>query len=318
VRRSALLHRVEYGFFLLVFLLVRALPERLALALGAGLGWGVGGLIRIRRGVVDENLQRAFPEESDAWRERVGTEAYRHLGRQIVALLLLEGAPATELAERTEVEGEELLRRALAGGRGAILLTGHLGNWEVAGARIAAMGVPVDAVARRLANPYLDRRMRETRARSGMVVIDKGGATRPALRALSEGRAIALVADQNVSSGGLFVDFFGVPAATARGPGLLATRTGAPVFFVTCTTLPPGARYRVRIEPMELPELPDEGAARWVTERYSERLEAAIRERPEEYFWFHRRWKTEPEATEDRLEGTPSAGEGTSIEGDRG
>jgi Kdo2-lipid IVA lauroyltransferase/acyltransferase len=273
---------------------VRLLPEGFATALGGALGRVAGSGLRIRRRVVEANLRRAFPEAEDGWIRRTAAASYAHLGREGIALLRLGALGPREVWERTEVEGIEHLREPLSHGRGVVLLTGHLGNWEIGGAAMAVREIPIDVVARRQNNPLFNARVNRTRERLGMQVVDRDGGTKRILRALSGGRAVALVADQNVRTGGLFVPFFGTDASTARGPALLALRTGAAVVFATALRLPGlRARYRIRLRPLD-PPAPGEEGARAFLAHYLSTLEAAIREAPEQYLWAHKRWKTRP------------------------
>jgi KDO2-lipid IV(A) lauroyltransferase len=308
VNRPTVAHRAEYLVVAVVSVAVRALPERVALGLGSTLGWVAGTIFRIRRSVVRANLERAFPEEEEGWRSRVTTASYRHLGREAVALLRMRSLNAPELAERCRIEGLDLVESALEGEGGVVLLTGHLGNWEMAGAGTAANGIPLDVVVRRQSNPMFDEYMRDTRERLGMRVVYQADAPRLLLRGLRTGRAAALVADQNVPSGGAFVEFFGVPAATARGPAVLATRAGVGVLMAVIRSLPgPVAKYSLRFFPVrfEPSDDPDENAVR-LLRTYHALLESAIREAPEQYFWMHRRWKTRPAAEEpDRVREVP-------------
>jgi len=304
VSSPSLAHRLEYALFAGISTVVRVLPERGALALGAGLGWLVGSVLRLRRSVVNENLARAFPEASPGWRRKVARASYRHLGREGVALLRMQAMSAEDVRDRTEVVGLERVRCSLAEGRGVLILTGHLGNWEIGGAATAASGIPLDVVARRQKNPLFDARLVRVRETLGMRVIDRQGATRHVLRAMREPRAVALVADQNVRAGGLFVDFFGVPASTERGPALLAARTEADVVVAIVHRLPgPSARYRLSFEPLESgSRVIDSEDPAIPTRAYLAALERGIREAPEQYFWFHRRWKTRPDAAGARTE----------------
>jgi len=329
VSAPSLAHRLEYALFAGISTVVRVLPERGALALGAGLGWLVGSVLRLRRSVVNENLARAFPEASPGWRRKVARASYRHLGREGVALLRMQAMSPAEVRDRTEVVGLERVRRPIAEGRGVLILTGHLGNWEIGGAATAACGIPLDVVARRQKNPLFNARLIRVRERLGMRVIDRQGATRHVLRAMREPRAVALVADQNVRTGGLFVDFFGVPASTERGPALLAERTGADVVVAIVHRLPGRwARYRLSFEPMESEPLgarplgsgplesesPTSDPSRsesltiepadptLLTRAYLAALERGIRAAPDQYFWFHRRWKTRPDPQELKAE----------------
>lgn len=296
MKRPELRHRLEFLGFRILTLGAWLLPEPVALALGAGVGQVAGTLLRIRRSVVDRNLARAFPGESAAWRNRVARGAYRHVGREGVALLRLGRVPVEELRDRVTLEGGDALDRAFEAGRGVIVMAGHLGNWEVGGGSVTLAGLPLDVVAQVQHNPLFDAELVAIRERLGMRVIPRGEATRAGLRSLREGRGLGLVADQNVRSGGIFVDFFGVPASTPRGPGLLALRTGASVVTLMCLREPgPRSRYRVHFEEVPVPAGDDQEAAiREVLESCTRILERYIRMAPEQYFWFHKRWKTRP------------------------
>lgn len=289
-------HRLEYVAFRVLRAVLGALPEGLALRCGAGLGLFVGSVLRIRRGVVDEHLAFVFPEEDRAWRRRVARASYAHLGREAVMLFRMGSWSDDELVARTRLEGAEHMEAALAGGRGAVLLTGHLGNWEVAGAGLAARGVALDVVGKGMANRRFEEDLFEARRRLGMRVIEMSQAPKGVLRSLREGRATAIVADQNMHRHGIFIPFFGRLAATARGPALFALRAGAPIVFGYALA-EPGRRhgYVVHAEPFEYATTGDvEADVRTLMAAYHARLEEIIRRVPEQYFWQHKRWKTRP------------------------
>jgi KDO2-lipid IV(A) lauroyltransferase len=253
-------------------------------------------VLRIRRSVVDANLRLAFPDRTEAWRRRVARGSYVHLGREAAAMFRLSATDPGTLVARTDAEGIDELHAALEKGRGAVLLTGHLGSWELGGAIVAAHGLPVVGVAKPMANRRFDADLTATRERLGMEIVDTGAAPKRALRALGEGKIVGLVADQNAGRNGLFVPFFGHAASTHRGPALFAVRAGAPLFVGSCVRVP-GAeqRYRVRIERVPAPETGDaERDVRILTEAHTAALERAVREVPEQYFWQHKRWKTRP------------------------
>lgn len=296
MRRPTLAHRCEAALTGALGLGLRALPERPAQALGSALGWLAGSVLRIRRRVVDENLRLAFPDADPVWRRRIAALSYRHVAREAVALVRLADLTPRRLWERTTVEGLDLVRAPLAEGRGVIVLTGHVGNWEIGGASVVVREVPLAVVAKRQSNPLFDRRLRRTRERLGMKVIDRQGSPKEILRALREPRAVALVADQNVRHGGVFVDFFGVPASTARGPATLARRAGAVVLLATAERLPGlRARYHIHFRPLRAPATGNsEADDRGLLGAYMAGLEEAVRKAPAQYFWLHRRWKTRP------------------------
>lgn len=295
-RPVTLRHRLEYAGFRLLTGALTVMPEAAALGLGEALGWVAGRVFGIRRGVVRENLERAFPEADPAWRRRVASRAWRHLGREAAALFRMGARGPDEVRSATTVDGLDHLERALEQGTGAIVVTGHLGSWEVGGAAVAVRGFPVDGVALVQANPLFDADLVASRTALGMRIIPRGGAPREVLRSLAANRIPALVADQNARRGGVFVDFFGHPAATFRGPALFSLRTGAPIFVGVClrTSRHP-QRYRVVLEPVSVEPTGDLDAdvAR-LTAAHTAVLERWVREAPEQYFWAHKRWKTRP------------------------
>lgn len=305
--RVPLSHRLEYALFRAVLAALRALPESWALAVGGVLGWTAGSLLRIRRGVADANLMRAFPDRDARWRARVARASYRNLGREAVAAFRFAGEPAARVLERTaQFEGMEELLSAARAGRGAVLLTGHFGNWELAGAAVAARGARLAAVSTRQANRRFDDALVRARAASGVATIRRGNARREALAALRAGGMVAMVGDQDAGTGGLFADFLGTPASTARGPALFAVRVGAPIFLGTCVAIPgtPG-RYRCEVEEIRWERTGDPGEdVRRLTAAHVRALAARVVRRPDQYLWQHRRWRTTPPSVRGPVSGT--------------
>jgi KDO2-lipid IV(A) lauroyltransferase len=291
--RVRLKHRVEYAAFQAVLAGSARLSDERAAALGARLGrlgWPLG----IKRDVVERNLRIAFPHESDAWRERVARASYEHLGRETMMMLRLASMSREELIARTRTVNEEEAAEAWREGKGVVVVAGHLGNWEIGAAMSAARGYSLDVIAKRASNPLFYQRIVAARERLGVGIIDFQGATRHALKALREGRAVAFAADQHAGRAGLWVPFFGRKASTYRGPALMSLRTGAPIFLSIPIRTPDGmyelTLERIRVEltgDMDTDELR-------LTEEYSRRLEAAVRRHPEQYVWQHRRWRTPP------------------------
>lgn len=269
------------------------LPEPAERGLVAGLAGVAHGWLGIRRELAEENLRRAFPERPAEWIRATARAAYAHLGREMLVAARLERLGREGVLARTRVEGLDGLREALGRGRGAVLFTGHFGNWELAGAALTVRGVPLDVVAQRQSNRHLDALIRRAREAVGMRVIERGKAPRGALRALRSGRAVGFVADQDARRHGVFVPFFGRPASTHRGPALLALRASAPVFVVTAARVPDG--YEVTVEPVVVDRGGEtEQAIERLTAAATARLEAAVRRHPEQYLWLHRRWRTRP------------------------
>ncbi len=217
---------------------LRLLPDRAAAALGSGLGWLAWSGLKIRRGLVLESLARAFPEKSLPELERSGEKCYRNLGRTFLEAFRMTGRVGARLMERVELEGREVLDRALEQGKGVVNVTFHYGNWELMGACAARRGYPLEVIARRQRNPWFDRFITRERAASGMGLIPVEEAPRKVLRALRAGRIVTHLADQDAGRTGVFVEFLGRPASTPKGPALYAWKSGAPL--VLTMMLPAG------------------------------------------------------------------------------
>jgi KDO2-lipid IV(A) lauroyltransferase len=292
----SLRHSLEYGSFRLLRGFWGLLPETLVVRLAALAGTFAGTVLRIRRRDVDAHLERAFPDRSRSWRNRVARASYAHLGREAATLFRLPRWSMERLLERVTFEGLDDVRRAMELGRGVVLLTGHLGNWELAGAALAARGIPLDVVGKGMANRSFEADLFETRERLGMRVIEMTRAPKGVLRALGEGRVVAIVGDQNAHRGGVFVPFFGLDASTARGPALFAIRTGAPTFYGAAVREPGRVgRYLVRLREMPFEPTGDlEMDVQALLTAYLGALEQSVKAAPEQYFWQHKRWKTRP------------------------
>jgi KDO2-lipid IV(A) lauroyltransferase len=257
----------------------------------------------IRRGVVERQIAAAFPGLPDAEVKRIARAAYEHLGRTSIEAALLARLGRDAVLDLFEgVDEWNLVEEGLSRGRGLILVTGHLGNWELGGAYIAARGIPVDAIARRMSNPLFDRYLTETRSRIGMVVVHDADAVRRTPRSLRENRAVAFLSDQGVMGlASTFVPFFGRPAKTPRGPAVFALRLGVPVVFGTAVRQPSG-KYRLVFESIPVEDTGDRDRdVDAIVARYTATLERWVRRYPEQYFWHHRRWRRQPPDTPPEL-----------------
>lgn len=291
-------HRLEYRAVRAARGLDRLLGPQRSAALAAALGRFIYRRLRIRADVVEDQLRHAFPDRGEAWIRATARRSYEHLAREAMVMIRLSRLGREAVIEATELDGLDALRAALEEGNGALVVSGHMGNWEIGGAALAARGIPMDAVARRQANPLVDEMVNRARHRLGMTIIPMGGATERTLKSLRTGHVVGLVADQDARERGVFVPFFGRPASTHRGPALLALRSGAPVFSAAAVRQPEG-HYRVRLRRVPIPEADtgegtEERRVRDLTAALAAAVESAVREHPDQYLWHHRRWKTRP------------------------
>lgn len=298
-RPITLAHRLEYAGLRGAVAAMSALRWRRASRLGAMLGRLGHSPFGIRRHVVERQIAAAFPEWSP---ERVGEVtkgAFEHLGRLAVETALMPSLGrhgVLDLASR--VTGWDLVETLMREGRGLLLITGHFGNWELAGAYVAARDVPIDVIVRRMSNPLFDRYINQTRRELGMTVVYDAEAVRTTLRSIREGRGIGFLADQGLLSvASTYVPFFGRPAKTPRGPAVFTLRHHVPTVFAAAVREPDGS-FHMTFEPVPYEETGDrERDVDGIVASYTRILENKIRHTPEQYFWHHRRWKHQPPDT---------------------
>ncbi len=276
------------------------LPFRAAWALGTLLGrlaWWLGGH---DRELVLRHLAFALPELPEEERVRIARGVFLHLGHGAA-----EVAQAGRLDRRLESyveyagDAEERLRAAKEAGRGIMVVTGHLGSWELLARRMARSGLAPVVIAARSWDRRLDAMVQGFRAAGGVRTLfreDPGGG-RALLRAMRDGEGMGVLIDQDTKVQSFFVPFFGHPAATPRAPADLALRFGCPMFVAWSRRRGdrPGDGYVLELEPVPYDTTADpEAEAERITAHCTARLEAAIRKAPSEWVWMHRRWKTKP------------------------
>jgi KDO2-lipid IV(A) lauroyltransferase len=268
--------------------------------MAAGLGHRLGDVLFAltvdRRRLALDNLARAFPELSARAHRDLCRRFYRHLGLTLVELWGLLARPVEDVLKEITLDGLGHLRAVMATRGRALLLSAHLGNWELLGVAHRLTGFPLTTVVRPLDVPWLDALAQRLRRKTGVDLIDKRGAIRPVLAALDRGSPVGILLDQNATRRqAVFVPFFGVAASTSRSVAVLARRSGAPVVPVFIRR-EAWARHRVLIHPPLEPPPANSGEAGVVdlTRRCTALIETAIRESPDQWLWMHNRWRTRP------------------------
>lgn len=286
-----LIWRIEALGFDAVTGLFRLLPVDWASAFGGWLLKTIGPLNSAHR-TAARNLEMAFPEKDEAWRRRVLTAQWENLGRAFAEFPSMDRLlPSTG---RVEVVNAERLRQIAANREPVVFISGHFSNWEVMPAAIVASGVQCQITYRATNNPYVDKRIREGRARYGVrLFAPKGESARELMEALRDGESVALMNDQKFNAG-LPLPFFGHLAHTAPGPTRMALKFGA-VLQPMSVQRTKGARFRAVVhEPIRLEQTGDRAAdIEAGVRRVNAFVEERIRERPEEWFWVHKRWPNE-------------------------
>lgn len=288
---------VDYLVYLVVRILicfVQAIRMETGHALARKLAWFFCDVLRIRAGVVDENLAHAFPDLSPLDRLKLARQMWEHL-----FLLVLEVAHAprkiheTNWREFVHLRNEDKLVRLLLDDRPVLIVAAHQGNFEVGGYVLGVLGFPTYTVARTLDNPYLDRFLNRFRGATGQHIIPKNGGFDQITEVLGEGGTMTFLADQYAGPKGCWVEFFGRPASAHKAIALLALDNNAQVAVSLARRLDRPMQFELHnyamIDPHQVGN--NLGTVRDLTQWYTTRLEELIREAPDQYWWLHRRWK---------------------------
>ena len=297
-KRSFVRNRAEYSLLCLVSRVVSVLPERAAWLFGLALGSLIHFFDRRHRIVAHGNLKAAFPEKAPGEITDIVRKVYRHLGLVVVESLRIRKMLAKGIEHFVEKPDISEVRKVLDEGKGIIVATAHMGNWEIAGHATSIMVTPLNSVARPLDNPLVEKYVDDMRRISGQKIIGKRGAIRDMVQTLKSGGAVAVLIDQDARGHGIFVDFFGRPASTWPSAAALSLKLGCPIVFGFTRRDDHAFRYELIVDRLFWPEPTGDRQADVanLTQQVTARLEARIRECPEQWFWVHRRWKTQPAA----------------------
>ena len=284
-------HRLEYVALLAIAPLIRALPRPLALRFGSGIGGLSHWLLRARRALAEDNVRQAFPDWPSQQVSAMVKQNFEHLGMSAVDFLRLDLFTADDLEKNFDIQGFEHLHEALAMKRGVILLTGHLGFWEVGNFVFPTLGIPLDNIAKPLKNRLADAYFHRIRTHFGADIINSRKGARQILKSLQAGHAIGLLLDQHISPpGSIQVDFFGRKAYVTTAITNLAMKYQIPIVATFCLRQPDN-RYKAWFEPPLLLAGDGEAALTENTQYLTNIIEQAIRRDPGQWFWMHKRWR---------------------------
>jgi len=284
------LYFMEYAGLRMMKTVLEILPLKTLYLSAEVLGWIAFHVLRIRRAVTMDNLRNAFGADYDeAELREIAARTYVNIGKSFLEVLVIRRF-AGRIFEVVDFPDMNVMKRAIEGGKGVIIVSCHFGNWEINAVAIEAQGVPFTIASRRQSNPLADRLISRIRASAGLRVMVLGAEIKHIVRALRDNEWIGLISDQDAGKNGVFVDFFGRKASTPRGPAHLALKYHAPI-LVTMAMRTGNGTYRCIFR-----EVPIDGndTVESVTQRYTHMMENVIRQHPDQYFWMHRRWKTSP------------------------
>lgn len=298
------LETIAYDLF---HLIIRAIPVDWASNFGGWVCVTFGPLTSVQK-TVERNLQLAFPDMPEAERRALIRAQWENTGRVFAEFPILD--KLTPESGRVEVINGERLEAIRDGGKPVVFASGHFANWEIMPATIVRYGVVCEMTYRAANNPFVDKRIRDSRARYGVKLFaPKGGdGARELLEGMNRGASVALMNDQKFNQG-IAVPFFGHMVMTAPGPSRLALRFGTVLQPMSVTRLK-GARFKVVVEPpIEVPNTGDRsGDIETGVRRITEWIEARVREHPQDWFWVHKRWPNEAYAALDSDSASSASG----------
>jgi KDO2-lipid IV(A) lauroyltransferase len=296
-QENSMRETLEYWLVVLVARALGVMPRGLARLIAGFLAIAVyGALGRLRR-VGVRNLELAFPELSAKARRDILRGTYRSLAWQLVEFCRMAGYTAENSRAELRTEGLEHYVSARARGKGVLVVTGHLGAWELSSFYHSLMGYPMGMVIRRLDNRRLDDYVNGIRCMHGNRVLHKDDFARGLLTAMRAGETVGILMDTNMRPPqGVFVDFFGHQACTASGLARVALKSGAAVLPGFMVWEKAERKYVLRFGPeLEFRQTGDADAdARAATQVCATVTEEWIRRYADQWLWIHRRWKTRP------------------------
>lgn len=283
-------HRIEAFLFDVAMVLIPRMPRAVVVATAQAASIVAWVFDRRDRRIAMANLDLAFGEALDRRaKRRIVVRSFRTFA-QVGLDYFWFARNSRERVERY-VTGDATIRRWL-GRQSAIAVTAHFGNWEILGQWAALNGTSLVSVAKPIRNPRIDRRVNVLRQKSGQRIVAREGALKNLLRVLRGGGTVALLLDQDtrVEEGGVFVNFFGVPAPVSSAAARLADKTEVPIVFAFCRR-EEGGRYTVYAQELLTPESFKGLSAEVVTQRIASRIEEEIRRYPDQWLWMYKRWK---------------------------
>ncbi|MDR3071104.1 MAG: lysophospholipid acyltransferase family protein [Endomicrobium sp.] len=296
IKRTNLQNYVEYYLLKVSIFMVYLLGRSFANFLGEILIFVFYYFIPIRKKQVLENIALSFPEKTKKQINRIAKNTYRTFMKVFIDMFFISKMPDSKI-EKMLIYDEEMIGKTLAKGKGLVLLSAHFGNWELS-ALAFAKRYTVATIVSKQSNAFIDKMLNGFRNRKGFNIIDFNRddkiSFRHIVKALRKNQVFAILGDQDAGHEGIFLPFFGRLVSTPRGPAFFALRAGSPIFTAFGVRQEDGS-MKMKIEELAMPNTgDDEKDIEIINSIYNKRLEEVIRENPDQWFWFHRRWNTRP------------------------
>jgi Kdo2-lipid IVA lauroyltransferase/acyltransferase len=295
-RRKRIGYQIEFLLARSIGFIAQVLPLKCALFIGDRIGDLFYFVIRSRRKVALDNLAHAFPEKNESERRKILWRNYQHFGRVMIEFARMPLLQRETILQTIPIHNKEYIDELIKQDKGVLIFSGHFGNWEYLAATMANVGLPLYCVFKEQKNLTIDQVIKQYRMGIGLLPLKvKGGAARGIITAIKEKAMILILIDQDSGKRGVFIDFFGRPASTTDGPATVLTRYKVPAIMAFAIRGKNGLLeiYLEKFPSSEQFSDDEAGHAQFI-KHYNRLLEKYIRQYPEQWFWLHRRWKTQP------------------------
>ncbi|MBM2816995.1 MAG: lipid biosynthesis acyltransferase [Ignavibacteria bacterium] len=306
-----LFERISYNLITCLLLFLGYISSRLGITERIQTGYFIGDLMRFfsrkRELITLENIEKAFPDESQSWHNSLCKNSYRNLGIVLMEILCFKHLSYDDFKKYVHYENLELLYDNYRKGKGLLLMSGHYGNWEYLAYTAGLFSkIPVTIVVNPLKNYIADSFINKSRTMSGNKVVSMFDAARTLINTINEGNAIAMLADQSATEDkDVFIEIFGRTAAAYKAPAALALKFNIPIIMGFAERQVDGT-YKVHLSQLSYDDLKfDKDGIFVLTQRYTKALEDAVRRHPDHWLWQHRRWKHAPKYENSKLEEKP-------------
>lgn len=286
-------HRLEYWGYTAVEKFITSLPDRALPGVARFFTFLVYWILGIRKKVAIDNLKLVFPDKPKNWYRQTAYFSYLHFGMAILEFMSMNKWSHQKLAGRMRNVNIDRFLNSVQTGKGAIVVSGHFGNWEIGIGYLHLKNVRSSVIQQRQKNRLVNDKMKSLREKWGMEIVYPRGAVENCLIALKKKRVVAMLGDQDAGKRGIVVSFLGQPSSTHVGGAMIHLKSGVPLFLGTCTRVN-ARKFDFVIQPIPTNQQKTISDVRLkeVIEKYSLAMEKYIRKHPEQYFWLHRRWKS--------------------------
>lgn len=288
----AFIHPTEFILYRLLAGVVSMMSAGSVHRLAKFLGWAAFRWLGFRRDVTLANLSRAFPDRPGNELHRIAAESYRNIATTLLELLRFRSMKVEEFRPMVRFPDAGIFQNAIRRGKGVVLLTAHLGSWEVIPPAIMALtAIPIVALYKPQSNRFIDRDIVSLRTRCGTGLVPMGVAIRDIFRLLSEGRGILVAADQSAPKESIRMPFFGSDVPVFQGPAVFCLKTGAALLSMFAVRQADGS-YEIQCREIPFSDLEySDESVKELTRRHVAETEAMIRRFPGQWMWMHKRWK---------------------------